>query len=165
MRNTWMLTLQEWNFLQLRWGLGYITEEEVRARLKLCNLVFGDGSLPICKKLYTTRKKPMHGEYQVVTGSYIKAKPVDPPIRFVVNTMYTLNLRTGDIWSPEKFPNWTYHETISFLNRDGRTFAELDLGIPGTLFSTLRDELLKLNKKYGVTENTPMYINVLEPMK
>ena len=165
MRNTWMLTLQEWNFLQLRWGLGYITEDEVWDEMEKRNFVFADGTLPICKKLYTTRKKPMYGEYQVVTGSYIKAKPVEPPIRFRVNTRYTLNLKTGEIWSPEKFPNGTYGETINFLNRDGKTFAELDLGIPGTLFSTLRAELLKLNKKYKVTETTPMYINVLEPEK
>ena len=155
MKRIWFVQQQPFDFMPLKAGLGIITEEELEHYYNLKNLYPESDVGILCPKIYTTRTRPMSGEYQVVRGSRFKAVPLDPPIEFQVNVSVPFNLKDlsihmdTDITGPLEF-HYKYK------------IPELDLGIVGTTAETLRDELLKLNKK--ATIDTPMYINKLEPL-
>ena len=121
----------------------------------------------VCPKIYTTRlnqlrfnpvdprKSPI---YKVVQGSRYGAKPIDPPIEFKVERSYTLFLKSQYIWSstPMNTPD-KYSAPWSYLNKDGYTFPELDLGFKGATWEMLIYALHKLNK----TDKTIFYVNTL----
>ncbi len=156
MKRIWFTQQKPYNYLPLRWGLGYILESQIndydsvlreRTRVRGC----------YCPKIYTTRTRELEGEYYVVEGSRFKAKPVEPKIEFRVDTYCHLDLRNALATADGK--TWC---TPLILARDGCSFAELDLGIRGATFYQLRDELLRLNPK--ATPDTPFFVNRLEPL-
>jgi hypothetical protein len=55
-----------------------------------------------------------------------------------------------------------YSTTWDYLNRDGYTFPELDLGFAGATWEMFVKVLLKLNKK--ATIDSQFVINVLKPV-
>jgi hypothetical protein len=151
----WFVQQQPFDFMPLKAGLGIITEGDLKdyeAKRNNCP----DSSVgALCPKIYTTRTRPMAGEYQVVRGSRFKAVPLDPPIEFQVKSSVPFNLKDLSIpmsvditGAPELHKNYT--------------IPELDLGVVGTTAETLRDELLKSYKK--ATIDTLFYINKLEPI-
>ena len=121
--------------MPLRAGLGYIPASELLSNLS--------------PKTYTSRLKPLSGEYYVVEGSRFKAKPVEPEIKFKVSKVAELNLHGVLTVLPGNEFDFSW-----------KTFAEKDLGTKGATFEMLRDELLRLNKK--ATLDTPFYVNLLE---
>ena len=141
--------------MPLKAGLGIITETELEHYYSLKNLYPETDIGILCPKIYTTRTRPMAGEYQVVRGSRFKAVPLDPPIEFQVKVSVPFNLK--DLSIPMK-----YDITGAPGLHDKYTIPEMDLGIVGTTAEILRDELLKLGK--NTTLDTPMYINKLEPL-
>ncbi len=155
MKRIWFPDQEKWDYMPLRWGLGYLSEEDVREILGARNPVSGNGELPICKKIYTTRTHELEGEYYVVHGSRFKAKPVEPMIEFVVSTSCKLNLKTGHVTNNDR----DFWSTV-ILGRNGLTFAELDLGNRGATFEQLRDELLRHYKNAAI--ETPFYVSSLE---
>jgi hypothetical protein len=157
MRRVWFPQQKEWDYLPLRWGLGYNSDEEIRDILQEGNLIFGNGEFPICKKLYTTRKSPLKGEYYVVQGSRFKASALEPRIEFRVVSCCQLDLRNELVTTDGK--TWA---TTKILDRNGRSFAELDLGNRGVTFENLRDELLKLYPK--TTIDTPFFVSSLDTL-
>ncbi len=155
MKRIWFPQQKEWDYLPMRWGLGYYSEKEIRDILAEGNLVFGNGELPICPKLYTTRTSPLKGEYYVVQGSRFKASALEPRIEFRVDTYCQLDLRNGLVTTDGE--TWC---TLTILARNGYNFAELDLGNKGATFEQLRDELLKLYPK--TTIDTPFFVSKLD---
>lgn len=145
MKRIFFTQQKPFDYLPLRAGLGYITEEE------LSNY---PGFTGLCPKIYTTRTRPMKGAYYVVEGSRFKAKPVEPRIEFQVRISEELDLRKGIFKKNNSIVGWT------IANRNDLTFPELDLGVHGATFEQLRDELLRLNPK--TTIDTPFYVNLLE---
>ncbi len=145
MKRIYFTQQKPFGYAPLRAGLGLITEEELPEML--------------CKKIYTTRTRRLSGEYIVVEGSWFKAKPVEPEIKFMVRKKYQLHIGIQAIRSDAIFgdPEWR-HTTL--LDKDGLTFPELDLGIKGATFEQLRNELLRLNKK--ATLETLFYVSLLE---
>ena len=155
MRRIWMTQQQPFDFMPLKAGLGLITEYELSEYFGHWNKFSMNKRPVLCPKIYTTRTRPMAGEYQVVRGSRFKAVPLDPPIKFQVKSSVPFNLKDLSIpmsvditGAPELHKKYT--------------IPELDLGIVGTTAEMLRDELLKLNKK--ATIDTLFYINKLEPI-
>ena len=145
MKRIWFTQQKPFKYLPLLMGLGYF-----KARA----YVNGDGTTYV-PKIYTTRTHALKGQYQVVEGSRFKAVPVVPEIKFQVRQVWELNLRKELImYSPIDLIN---------LEKDGFSFAELDLGYFGSTFQDLKNELLKLNKK--ATVDTTFYINLLEPIE
>lgn len=145
MKRIWMVTMKAFDYLPLHAGLGLITEEELSNH---------PGFTGLCPKAYTTRTRPMQGEYYVVEGSRFKAKPVEPRIEFQVRISEELDLRRGVFKKKDTIVGW------AIANKNDLTFPELDLGIRGTTFEQLRDELLRLNPK--ATISTPFFVNLLE---
>lgn len=147
MKRMWYVQQKPLDYRPLRSGLGLINNDDLNA----------PGMQGLCPKIYTTRTRPMSGEYYVVEGSRFKAKPVVPHIRFkVVTESAELDLRRGIFKNGNMICGW------AIANRNGLTFPELDLGIKGATFEQLRDELLRLNKK--ATIDTPFFVNLLEPI-
>lgn len=140
MKRIWFVQQKPFDYLPLRAGLGMITEGELENH---------PGFSGLCPKIYTTRNRPLQGEYYVVEGSRFKAKPVEPGIKFKVTKVAELNLH-GVLTVP---PNNEFEFSW-------KTFPELDLGIKGATFEQLRNELLRLNPK--ATIDTPFYVNLLE---
>lgn len=145
MKRIWFTQQKPFDYRPLRAGLELITGRELNA----------PGMTGLCPKIYTTRTRQLSGEYYVVEGSRFKAKPVEPRIEFRVTDSCKLDLRNALVISDV---GWA---KTSILDRNGLTFAELDLGIKGATFEQLRDELLRLNPK--ATIDTPFYVNRLEP--
>ncbi len=155
MRRIWFPQQKEWDYLPLRWGLGYYSDKDIRDILNEGNLVFGNGELPICTKLYTTRVSPLKGEYYVVQGSRFKASALEPRIEFRVDTYCQLDLKNELVTTDGK--TWS---TPTILARNGCNFTELDLGNKGATFEQFRDELLRLYPK--TTINTPFFVSKLD---
>lgn len=155
-KRVWFVQQQPFDFMPLKAGLGIITELELSEYFGHWNKFSMNKRPVLCPKIYTTRTRPMKGEYQVVRGSRFKAVPLDPPIEFQVRSSVPFNLR--DLSIPM---------VIDVTGPPGLhkkyTIPELDLGVVGTTAEMLREELLKLNKK--ATLDTPMYINKLEPLQ
>lgn len=151
-KRIWFVQQKPFDYLPLRAGLGLITEEEMNSH---------PGFTGLCPKIYTTRTRPMYGEYYVVEGSRFKAKPVEPEIQFRVTENAHLNLSEGLVCpihnGKSDYESWAAIET---LDQAVLTFAELDLGIKGSSYSGLVNILLKLNKTSTI--NTPFYVNLLE---
>ncbi len=140
------------NYLPLRWGLGQYTNSQIETLSGLFKPDAPDNPKnKYCPKLYTTRTHSLSGEYYVVEGSRFKATPVEPRIEFQVRKVAKLNLH-GVL---EQQPG---HEFDFYW----KTFPAQDLGVRGTTFEQLRDELLRLNPK--ATIDTPFYVNKLEPI-
>jgi len=155
MKRIWFVQQQPFDFMPLKAGLGIITEEELDEYIGYWNKFPSKTRPVLCPKIYTTRKQPMSGEYQVVRGSRFKAVPLDPPIEFQVKCSVPFNLRDLSIpMDCDITGNLDLHSRYMI--------PELDLGIVGTTAEMLRDELLRLNKK--ATLDTSMYINKLEPL-
>jgi len=142
------------NYLPLRWGLGLYTDEHIRKFSEIFRPDAPDHPGQYCPKVYTTRTRPMNGEYYVVEGSRFKAKPVEPRIEFQVRISEELDIRRGVFKKDNTIVGW------AIADRNGLSFPELDLGIIGSSFEQLRDELLRLNPK--ATIDTPFYVNLLE---
>ena len=155
MKRIWFPQQKDWDYIPLRWGLGYYSEDNVREILTKENLVFGNGELPICAKIYTTRTKPLKGDYYVVQGNRFKASALEPRIEFRVNMSCQLDLRNGLVTTDGN--TWA---TTEILSRNGRNFAELDFGDMGVTFEQFRDELLKLYPK--TTIDTPFFVSKLD---
>uniref|UniRef100_A0A6H1ZRW9 Uncharacterized protein n=1 Tax=viral metagenome TaxID=1070528 RepID=A0A6H1ZRW9_9ZZZZ len=152
-KRIWFTQQKPFDYLPLRAGLGLITEDKLKDH---------PGFTGLCPKIYTTRTRPMQGEYYVVEGSRFKAKPVEPRIEFTARCVAKLwlHFRNGRIDTAIS----DFHDSIS-LDGDwyeGYTFPELDLGVKGTSFEQLRDELLRLNPK--ATIDSVFYVNKLEPI-
>lgn len=178
MARIWMKTQKEFDYLPLRWGLGQMTEKQVLDHVwegwmpRGCYFTEITGAREkICPKIYTTRLSQLHFDainprlspiYNVIEGSRYGAKELDPPIRFQVEKSYTLFLKTGYIWSSQKFPDGNYTTTWDYLNKDGYTFPELDLGFRGATWDMLVKVLLDLNKKAAI--NSQFIVNVLKPV-
>lgn len=179
MARIWFNTQKEFDYLSLRWGLGQITEQQVlehewegwSPRGYYFTEITGARER-VCPKIYTTRLNQLHFNYvdpwkspvyEVVERSRYNAKPVDPPIRFQVERTYTLFLKSQSIWSsrPMNTP-CKYSAPWSYLNKDGYTFPELDLGFRGASWDMLVKVLLDLNKK--ATINSQFFVNVLKPV-
>ena len=178
MARIWMNTMKEFDYLPLRWGLGQMTEQQVldhewdgwQPRGYYFTEITGARE-KICPKIYTTRLGQLHFDpinprcspiYHVVEGSRYAAKELDPPIMFKVERSYQLFLKSQSIWSP--IPLNTpekYSAPWSYLNKDGYTFPELDLGFRGATFEMLKSTLLALNKK--ATINSQFFVHVLKP--
>lgn len=156
MKRIWFVQQQPFDFMPLKAGLGIITQDRLKEYEDTMNSrpLTAVGSL--CPKIYTTRTRRMSGEYQVVRGSRFKAKPLDPPIQFRVIECFKIDFESNLLL----YCGGALHP--SYLNLDGYTFPELDLGIKGTTLQSLREELLKLNKK--ATVKTPFYIHKLAPI-
>ncbi len=156
------------NYLPLRWGLGQYTDKDINT---ICSLFKEDApdnpKNLYCKKLYTTRSKPLSGIYQVFEGDRYHAKPVEKPIIFKVDSTIkmTLNLLTESVHLDGDWPSGQIHESVCYwkLDKEGLTFPELDLGIKGATFEQLRDELLKSYPKADI--NTSFYISKLLPLE
>ena len=146
MKRIYFSQQKPFGYAPLRAGLGLITEEELPQTL--------------CQKIYTTRTRPLSGEYIVVEGSRFKAKPVEPEIRFKVNQTWELSLKHGLIYPWYTAKAGSVWGGTNILEKDGLLFPELDLGFRGATFEQLRDELLRLNKK--ATIETPFYVSLLE---
>ena len=154
-KRQWFVQQQPFDFMPLKAGLGIITEEELKDYELVWQSRINSFKQLLCPKIYTTRTRPMAGEYQVVRGSRFKAVPLDPPIEFKVKYSVPFNLKDLSI------PTCIDITGSAELHRK-YTIPELDLGVVGTTAEMLRGELIKLNKK--VTLDTPMYINKLEPI-
>lgn len=154
-KRIWFVQQQPFDFMPLKAGLGIITEAELSDYKVDWALKKKNNTPVLCPKIYTTRTRPMAGEYQVVRGSRFKAVPLDPPIEFQVKSSVPFNLK--DLSIP-------YNQGIIGPHNlmDKYTIPELDLGVVGTTVEILRDELLKLGK--NTTPDTPMFINKLEPL-
>lgn len=139
-KRIWFVQQKPYQYMPLRMGLGYIQAKEVYN--------FNGNDLTFVPKIFTTRSHPMSGEYYVVEGSRFKAKPVEPDIRFKATNVAELNLHGV----------FTFRSGSSDLS--WKTFPEMDLGIRGSTFEMLRDELLRLNKK--ATLDTPFYVSQLD---
>lgn len=146
MKRIWFNQQKSYGYIPLRWGLGYIIQDS------------NDPENKFCPKAYTTRLHPLKGEYYVVEGSRLKARPVEPMIEFRVIVNCQIDLRNALATSDGK--TWC---TPLILARNGYSFAELDLGVHGSTFDQLRDEVLRLNPK--ATLDTPFYVNKLERIK
>lgn len=199
MKRIWFTQQKPFNYYPLRCGLGLISQGEFELYQSLTPdpIIAKDTGLDVspmrrlCPKLFTTRTRPMRGEYVVVEGSRYHAKPVTPEIRFQVKSNWELDLRTGRVasiisevdinrifkhgaYEGEPGDKWWFDANeylTAFLNLKYYiknkpdipfTFPELDLGIKGSIFSGLKDVLLRLNKK--ATLGTPFYVNLLEPL-
>ncbi len=147
MKRLFFTQQKPFDYRPLRAGLGLISLLELNA----------PGMTGLCPKLYTTRTRPMKGEYYVVEGSRSKATPVEPRIEFSIGDTCRLDLREelvtrdGEMWVK-----------TTILDRGLSSFAELDLGIKGSSFEELRDILLRLNPK--ATIDSVFYVNKLEPL-
>lgn len=152
MHRIWFVQQKPFDYLPLRAGLGLVAEEELNNH---------PGFTGLCPKIYTTRTRPMKGEYYVVEGSRFKAKPVKPRIEFRCTQSCKLDLRNALVLTGNKSCSdlWA---TPQILARNDLTFPELDLGIKRSTFEQLRDELLRLNKK--ATLDTPFFVNKLEQL-
>lgn len=147
MKRIWFVQQKPLNYAPLRAGLGYIPISKLPSNLTL--------------KIYTSRLKPLSGEYYVVEGSRFKAKPVEPQIKFQVKHSWKLCLQRQAIVIPDEDDGFVWFPT-SYLKHGGLRFTELDLGIKGSLFSDLRNILLRLNPK--ATIDSVFYVNRLEPI-
>lgn len=170
MANIWMNTQKDFNYHSLRWGLGLESEKEAKGYFY--TEMTGARELT-CPKIFTTRLSQLHFNradprkspvYNVVKGARYGAKPLDPPIRFQVERSYTLFLKSGTIWSstPLKGVPEKYSTTWDYLNKDGYTFPELDLGFRGATWEMVVKTLLALNKK--ATVDSQFVVNVLKPV-
>lgn len=152
----WFVQQKHFDYMPLKAGLGMITEVELKDYFGHWNK-FPSATRPVlCPKKFTTRTRRMSSEYQVVQGSRFKAVPLDPPIQFKVTESIPYNLKNNTIIVNDKVV------PSELLDEGDFTFPEMDLGIKGTDYLHLRDELLKLNKK--TTINTEFFINRLEPI-
>ena len=156
MHRVWFVQQKHFDHMPLKAGLGMITEDELKDYNGYWNK-FPLATRPVlCPKKFTTRTRRMSGEYYVVQGSRFKAIPLDTPIQFRVTESIPYNLRDDTIIvNGEVVPS-------TLLDGGDYTFPEMDLGIKGTNYFNLRDELLKLNKK--TTVDTKFFINRLEPL-
>lgn len=145
MKRIWFPQQKPFDYLPLRAGLGYITEDDLTASIYPGMSRF----TMLCPKIYTTRTRPMSGEYYVVEGSRFKAKPVEPRIEFKVRKVAEIDM-DGVL---------TQRQGQEF-NFVWRTFPEQDLGIKGATFDQLKSELMRLYPK--TTMDTPFYVNLLE---
>ncbi len=155
MKRIWFPQQKAWDYLPLRWGLGYYSEKEITDILAEGNLVFGNGELPICAKIYTTRTRPLKGDYYVVQGSRFKASALEPRIEFRVEMSCQLDLKNGLVSTDGK--TWA---TTDILSKNGRNFAELDLGDRGATFEQFREKLLSFYPK--TTIDTPFFVSRLD---
>ncbi len=151
-KRIWFVQQKPFDYLPLRAGLGLITEKELELQTQACASI--SRFTVLCPKIYTTRTRPMNGEYYVVEGSRFKAKPVEPRIEFRVEISEEFDLRRGIFRKGNVLVSW------AIASRNDLSFPELDLGIRGATFEKLRDELLRLNPK--ATIDTPFYVNLLE---
>ena len=152
MKRIWFVQQKSFDYLPLRAGLGQITEEELVSQAQNCPGL--SRFTVLCNKIYTTHTRPMQGEYYVVEGSRFKAKSVEPRIEFQVRISEELDLRRGIFRTGDTMVDW------AIASRNDLSFPELDLGVRGTTFEQLRDNLLRLNPK--ATIDTPFYVNLLE---
>lgn len=157
MKRIWFTQQKQYDYIPLRWGLGLITAEEAQEELDKLYPV-NRANFELCPKIYTTRTHKLNGKYYVVTGSRFKAVPLEPRIEFKVDKYDTwgLSLNTEAI----HFNGNSIHHNV--LNKYGYSFPELDLGVKGSIFLNLKDELLKLNKNADV--HKPFYVNRLKPI-
>lgn len=160
MKRIWFTQQKPFDYVPLRWGLGYIEPPSFeRSRFS--------------PKIYTTRTHALKGEYYVVEGSRFKAKPVEPRIEFQVKASFKINLRKailefddGLIGECGMLDGYRLERLVGsfFKNvpKEIYTYPELDLGVGGATFYNLRSELLRLNK--NATLDTPFYVNLIEPI-
>ena len=161
MKRIWFPQQNPFNHIPLKLGLGLITENQAENEWDLLDTTYKTNFRPVPKR-YTTRSKPLIGEYYVVVGGRFKAKPIDPEIKFrVSDTIMQLDLKTGIVTINEGNPT-NYELTRFSFNKKYYRFSELDLGFSGATFDQLKNELLKLNK--STTESTPFYVSLLEPL-
>jgi len=153
MKRIWMVQQKNLhcNYLPLRCGLKQYSDEQINKFSEMFKPDAPDRPKQYCPKTFTTRTHPLSGEYYVVEGSRFKAKPVVPEIRFKVSKVANLNLHGVLTVRPG-------HE----FDFSWKTFPENDLGLKGSTFEQLRDELLRLNPK--ATLDTPFFVNLLEPL-
>lgn len=169
MKRIWFTQQAPFDYMPLRAGLGLIGVDELyewavfngskakevilKSHQRSCKSLADITYHPelVVPKLYTTRTRPLWGEYYVVEGSRFKATPVDPEIRFRITHVAQLNLQGVVTFLPG-------HE-FDFSWKD---FPKQDLGYCAG-FDVLRDELLRLNKK--ATLDTVFYINKIEAIK
>ncbi len=144
MKRIWFTQQKQFDYMPLRAGLELITERELL--LYSHENGFCDKGNSLCPKIYTTRTRPLSGEYYVVEGNRFKAQSIGPKIEFRVDKVWKLDL---------------FYETAPVKNKN--KFAELDMGIKGTTFEGLKDELLKIYKK--ATIDTPFYINKMDQIR
>lgn len=171
MKRIWFVQQKPFNYMPLRAGLGLITAAELQEVSSMHEL---HDEIELCPKIYTSRKKPLKGEYYVVEGSRFKAKPVEPRIEFKVEQTWELNLSLEAIKFGSTLTNHTLLQKKeindfiiqkmieSFDMLEDHTFPELDLGYKRATFNELKEVLLGCNK--GTTINTPFHINRLEPI-
>jgi len=153
----WFVQQKPLHYVPLRWGLGYLSEEEARKESKKL-------SVEICPKIFTTRTHRLMGDYVAIEGSRYKAKPVEPRIEFEVKESWEFDIKTGKV--TQIINGETFQIDASrfkpFPDEFSRyTFPELDLGIRGTTFDELKHVLIRLNTKVKLGMN--FYINRLEP--
>ncbi|MDD5453936.1 MAG: hypothetical protein PHW62_00350 [Candidatus Ratteibacteria bacterium] len=157
MKRIWFTQQQPYDFMPLRAGLGLITLKELkeynleRARTKKAD---EQPFLTLLPKFYTTRTHKLEGEYQVVEGSRFKAKPVEPEIKFTAELIGQINFKTCD-WDGVSVRAFILGHVLKNIE----VIGEDDLGYEGATLETLRDELLRLNKK--ATTDTPFYVHRL----
>jgi hypothetical protein len=173
MKRIWFTQQAPFDYMPLRCGLGLITEEELseyavfngcevkesvlkmhqRACKSLMDIEYSPDLL--CPKVFTTRTRPLRGEYVVVEGSRFKARPVEPRIEFRARKVAELILAGDGRLTDSCTDGLSYDEW--------KHFPEFDLGVRGASWHVLRDELLHLNKR--ATVDTVFYINRLERIK
>lgn len=163
-KRIWFTQQKPFDYLPLRVGLGLLPKNAMDyENCFMANL---------CPKIYTTRTHPLRGEYYVVEGSRFKAKPVEPRIEFQVRHSWKLNLRTaiidlGNGWIIEWGALHRKEKSLDGVNFPdellGLTFPELDLGIKGTSFGRLIDELFLAYPKAAI--DTPFYVSRLDPIE
>lgn len=148
------------NYIPIRVGLGLLPETVLVHPLS-----------PVVKtqlapKIYTTRTKPLKGEYVVIGGSRFKPFIIEPRVEFTVAKVWELNLRTARI-KEHGYSDALWWEVGLLDQKDPLkpryTFGELDLGIKGISFEEYTKVLLSLNK--NVTLDTPFYVNLLKPLE
>jgi len=146
MKRIWFTQQQQFDYIPLRLGLEYITEDEAKEAIAT---KYPQAKHSLGPKLYTTRTHRLSGDYYVVEGSRFKAEPVEPWIEFTAHPVATIQFSDSPsiVWQ-------SFHDQLPLK------LPELDLGITGVTFAHLRDELFKLNR--NVTADTVFHINKLE---
>jgi len=149
MKRIWFTQQKQFDYISLRWGLGYITEDEAKEAIDSVPHMCGDEPPSLGPKIYTTCTHRLSGDYYVVEGSRFKAKPVEPRIEFTAHPVAIIQFsdRPSIVWQ-------SFHDQLPLK------LPELDLGITGVTFRQLQDEVFRRNR--NITADTVFSINKLE---